>query len=43
MPNIFNDDFRDFIRAINKFRVEYILVGVYATSMYRNIKRSKRV
>jgi hypothetical protein len=30
MPNIFNDDFRDFIRSLNKFQVEYILVGGYA-------------
>ncbi len=30
MPNIFNDDFRDFIKTLNKFGVEYILVGGYA-------------
>lgn len=30
MPNIFNDDFRDFIETLNKFEVEYLLVGGYA-------------
>ena len=30
MPNIFNEDFRDFINAINKHQVEYLLVGGYA-------------
>ncbi len=30
MANIFNDDFRDFIDALNKCQVEYILVGGYA-------------
>jgi hypothetical protein len=30
MHNIFNDDFRDFIKSLNKFEVEYILVGGYA-------------
>ena len=30
MPNIFNDDFRDFIDSLNKNEVEYILVGGYA-------------
>ena len=30
MPNIFNDDFRDFITALNKYEVEYLLVGGYA-------------
>ncbi|MBP6430537.1 MAG: hypothetical protein KA319_02135 [Ferruginibacter sp.] len=30
MPNIFNDDFRDFIKILNKYDVEYILVGGYA-------------
>ena len=27
MANIFNDDFRDFIDALNKNEVEYLLVG----------------
>lgn len=30
MANIFNDDFRDFIDALNKHKVEYLLVGGYA-------------
>ncbi len=30
MPNIFNEDFRDFIDALNKNQVEYLLVGGYA-------------
>ena len=30
MPNIFNDDFRDFIDSLNKNEVEYMLVGGYA-------------
>ncbi len=30
MPNIFNEDFRDFINALNKHEVEYLLVGGYA-------------
>ena len=30
MANIFNDDFRDFINALNKHDVEYMLVGGYA-------------
>ena len=30
MPNIFNEDFRDFIDALNKYQVEYMLVGGYA-------------
>jgi hypothetical protein len=28
MGNIFNEDFRDFIAALNSNEVEYILVGV---------------
>lgn len=30
MGNIFNDDFRDFISALNNNNVEYILVGGYS-------------
>ncbi len=30
MANIFNEDFRDFIEALNKQGVEYLLVGGYA-------------
>lgn len=34
MANIFNDDFRDFIQALNKNAVEYILVGGYAVILH---------
>ena len=34
MSNIFNDDFRDFIQALNKHDVEYILVGGYAVILH---------
>lgn len=37
--NIFNDDFQDFIRSLNKFDVEYILVGGYAV-IIRGYSRS---
>ena len=30
MGNIFNDDFQDFIRSINKNNVKYVLVGGYS-------------
>ena len=30
MGNIFNQDFQDFIIALNKYKVEYLLVGGYA-------------
>lgn len=30
MGNIFNEDFRDFIRHLNEFDVKYILVGGYS-------------
>jgi hypothetical protein len=30
LSNIFNDDFRDFIQILNKWKVEYMLVGGYA-------------
>jgi len=30
MGNIFNDDFRDFIKCFNEFGVRYILVGGYS-------------
>jgi len=30
MGNIFNQDFQDFIIALNKYEVEYLLVGGYA-------------
>lgn len=34
MGNIFNEDFRDFIRALNDSEVEYILVGGYAVILH---------
>lgn len=34
MGNIFNDDFRDFIHALNSHQVEYILVGGYAVILH---------
>jgi predicted nucleotidyltransferase len=34
MGSIFNDDFRDFIRALNDNQVEYILVGGYAVILH---------
>jgi len=30
MGNIFNQDFQDFINSLNKFNVDYLLVGGYA-------------
>lgn len=34
MGNIFNDDFRDFISALNEAKVEYILVGGYSVILH---------
>jgi hypothetical protein len=34
MGNIFNDDFRDFIQAMNNHSVDYILVGGYAVILH---------
>ena len=34
MGNIFNDDFRDFIAALNNNHVEYLLVGGYAVILH---------
>ncbi len=34
MANIFNDDFRDFIQALNNSDVEYLLVGGYAVILH---------
>jgi hypothetical protein len=36
MAAIFNEDFRDFIQALNDNNVEYILVGGYAVKPTRN-------
>jgi predicted nucleotidyltransferase len=34
MGNIFHDDFRDFLQALNNNRVRYLLVGGYAVIFY---------
>lgn len=34
MGNIFNDDFRDFIKALNDAEVQYLLVGGYAVIIH---------
>ena len=34
MANIFNEDYRDFIDALNKQNVEYLLVGGYAVILH---------
>lgn len=34
MGNIFNTDFRDFITALNKNAVKYILVGGYSVILH---------
>jgi hypothetical protein len=34
MNSIFNDDFRDFVKALNDNKVEYILVGGYAVILH---------
>lgn len=34
MANIFNDDFREFIKAMNDNEVQYILVGGYAVIIH---------
>ena len=34
MGNIFNDDFRDFIKALNANNVDYLLVGGYAVILH---------
>jgi hypothetical protein len=34
MGNIFNSDFRDFLSALNKFHVRYILVGGYSVILH---------
>ncbi len=38
MANLFNDDFQDFIEALNIFHVEYILVGGYAVILHGYIR-----
>jgi len=34
MANIFNEDFRDFVAALNKNEVRYILVGGFAVILH---------
>ena len=34
MANLFNDDFRDFIAALEQHRVRYMLIGGYAVIAY---------
>lgn len=34
MANIFNSDFRDFLKALNENKVNYILVGGYAVVLH---------
>lgn len=34
MGNIFNDDFRDFINALNHYKVEYVVVGGYSVILH---------
>ncbi len=34
MGNIFNQDFQEFVRSLNKFEVEYLLVGGYTVVLY---------
>ena len=34
MGNIFNEDFQDFISALNKHNVEYLLVGGYSVILH---------
>ena len=34
MSNIFNDDFRDFLAALNLEKVKYILVGGYSVILH---------
>jgi len=34
MGNIFNDDFRDFLKSLNNNKVNYILVGGYSVILH---------
>jgi hypothetical protein len=38
MPNLFNQDFQDFIRELNSNKVRYILIGGYAVILYGYIR-----
>lgn len=32
--NIFNDDFREFIQALGRYNVDYLLIGGYSVILY---------
>ena len=34
MPNLFNIDFLDFLELLNKYKVDYLLVGGYAVILH---------
>lgn len=34
MGNIFNEDFKDFLVALNKYKAEYIIIGGYAVILH---------
>lgn len=38
MPNIFNEHFRDFIKALNDSKVEYVLVGGMAVILHGYVR-----
>jgi hypothetical protein len=38
MPDYFNDDFRDFLKALNNNNVEYILVGGMAVILHGYVR-----
>ena len=38
MADLFNQDFQDFMEALNKAAVEYILVGGYAVILHGYIR-----
>lgn len=40
MGNIFNDDFRDFLQALNKCNVEYVLVGGMAVVLHGYVRNT---
>ena len=34
MPNLFNNDFLDFLELLEKYKVDYLLVGGYAVILH---------
>ena len=38
MANLFNEDFHDFIQALNYYKVDYLLVGGYAVILHGYIR-----